>query len=273
MNIRMGEKIKSLRKARNLSQEALASQLGVSFQAVSKWENGASMPDVAMIPAIASFFRVSTDDLFDFNAMENEKRVMELCYAAAEIRSAEPAKAEAMLRQGLKQYPGNDIILNNLLYTMRGPERCQEVVDLCLLLAESTRHDDVKYDALRICAETYKEMGEYALCKATIARIPEIYFSKLELDAMLLEGEDMASSAQAQKNLSAETLVDMLLRLADYYEGMGNVEKARVQLKILCDVVDAMAPDVPLKEDNKGFCEYYGNEAREKARVRLKNLA
>ena len=59
--IKLGEKIKSLRKQKNISQEVLANYLGVSFQAVSKWENDSTMPDVTMIPALASFFGVSTD--------------------------------------------------------------------------------------------------------------------------------------------------------------------------------------------------------------------
>ncbi len=42
MNIKMGEKIRSLRKEKNISQEVLANFLGISFQAVSKWENGIS---------------------------------------------------------------------------------------------------------------------------------------------------------------------------------------------------------------------------------------
>lgn len=70
MSIRLGQKIKELRKARNISQEVLAQYLGVSFQAVSKWETETAMPDVALIPAIASFFGVSTDELFDYNRME-----------------------------------------------------------------------------------------------------------------------------------------------------------------------------------------------------------
>ena len=70
--MQLGEKIKSLRKQKNLSQEVLANYLGVSFQAVSKWESGTTMPDVMLIPAIASFFGVSTDELFDFNLFETE---------------------------------------------------------------------------------------------------------------------------------------------------------------------------------------------------------
>lgn len=272
MNIRLGEKIRSLRKARNISQEKLAQYLGVSFQAVSKWENGMTMPDVTMIPALASFFGVSTDELFDFNVLETEKRVMKICYEAADLRDEDPAGAEAMLREALRQYPGNDIILNNLLYTMRSPERSDEVIDICTVLIESTRNDDVKYDALRILAETYKERGEYALTKATIERIPEIYFTKLELDALLLEGEDMYDSAWRQKQMSAVTLIEMALRLADYYEAEGERENARTQLEIGLKVIEAFSNDVVHEEGSRTFYEYYGSETQEKINRRLEKL-
>ena len=178
MNIRLGEKIRSLRKQNNLSQEVLAQFLGVSFQAVSKWENGTTMPDVTMIPAIASFFNVSTDELFDFNRVEQEKKIQQLCWDAAQYRLADPNLAETMLRDALKQYPGNDVILNNLLYTMRSPERNNEVVTLCKSILEVTRDDEVKYDVLRILAETYADMDMPLLAKQTLERIPELYFSK-----------------------------------------------------------------------------------------------
>ena len=74
MEVNMGGKIRQLRKQKNISQEVMAQALGVSFQAVSKWETCAAMPDVAMIPAIASFFGVSTDELFDFNLIDQEKK-------------------------------------------------------------------------------------------------------------------------------------------------------------------------------------------------------
>ena len=59
MNIYFSENIKRLRKERELTQEALADFLGVSFQAVSKWERGESYPDIELLPTIADFFSVS----------------------------------------------------------------------------------------------------------------------------------------------------------------------------------------------------------------------
>lgn len=257
MNIRIGEKIKTLRKARNISQEVLAQYLGVSFQSVSKWETGSAMPDITTVPAIASFFNVSTDELFDFNVMEMENRVMELCYAAAEYRHSDPARSEQMLRDALKQYPGNDIILNNLLYTMQTPERNDEVVELCKALIESTKEDDVKYDALRILAKTYHAMGEYELTKATLQRIPEIYFSKTELDAKYLKGEDMFYSATIQKALSAEGLVTMLMRLGDYYEEKGETENAVCQLKLAADLLPLLKAHYENDEEYANFFKFF----------------
>ena len=59
----LGEKIRTLRKNAQLSQEALAEQLDVSRQAVSKWENDISCPDIALLPTMADYFGVTTDRL------------------------------------------------------------------------------------------------------------------------------------------------------------------------------------------------------------------
>lgn len=65
MNI--GNNIRSLRKQKNLTQEQVAEKLGVSYQAVSRWENNANTPDIALLPEIASVFGVSIDTLFAKN--------------------------------------------------------------------------------------------------------------------------------------------------------------------------------------------------------------
>jgi len=66
----LSERILSLRKEKGLTQEALAGQLGVSFQAVSKWENGQSCPDIALLPVLAVIFGVTVDSLFGRQVLE-----------------------------------------------------------------------------------------------------------------------------------------------------------------------------------------------------------
>jgi transcriptional regulator with XRE-family HTH domain len=262
--IKIGEKIKSLRKQKNISQEIFANYLGVSFQAVSKWENGNTMPDVTMIPAIASFFGVSTDELFDFNLFEIEKQVDVICCEAYKYRSTDAAKSEKILRDGLQRFPGNDIILNNLLYTLDYKKRANEVITLCKTLIESTKDDSVKYDACRILASCYRENGQNDLVKPTLELIPEIYFTKLELMASLLDGEDSYEAAQKQKNLSAEDLIDMLIITGTRLKEIGETEKANSQFRIAKKVMDAFSEDfIEDKWFKATIYEYTGDRRKE----------
>lgn len=64
----LNNKIKELRSARNMTQEAVAEHLGVSSQTVSKWERGLLSPDISLLPKIALLFRCSIDYLFDMDS-------------------------------------------------------------------------------------------------------------------------------------------------------------------------------------------------------------
>ena len=59
----IGSRIAQKRKTLGLTQEALAAQLGISSQAVSKWENDISAPDIALLPALAKALNCTTDEL------------------------------------------------------------------------------------------------------------------------------------------------------------------------------------------------------------------
>ena len=63
MELKIGENIKRLRKAKDISQEDFAKLLGVSSQSVSRWENGVCYPDMELLPALAQYFKLSVDEL------------------------------------------------------------------------------------------------------------------------------------------------------------------------------------------------------------------
>ena len=241
--IKLGEKIKHLRKQRDISQEVLADYLGVTFQAVSKWETGAAMPDIVLIPAIASFFGISTDELFDYNRLENEKKVNEICGEAMKYILSDRAKAEEMLREGLRRFPGNDVILICLLYVIDIPERADEVISLCKSLIESISDISIKYDVLRILADAYKTVGDSSRAKDTIEQIPEIYFSKLGVAAELLEGEDRFKAAMEHKSVAFGDLLKMYGILADHYAALGENDKAKTQLETALNIYEATEQD------------------------------
>lgn len=77
MNKNIGSNIKELRQKANMTQNMLAEKLGVSFQSVSRWETGATFPDITLLPHIASTFDVTIDNLFGINVNEVDKRMEE----------------------------------------------------------------------------------------------------------------------------------------------------------------------------------------------------
>ena len=105
MNITIGNKIKDLRQSRKLTQEELGKALGVSFQAVSKWENNIALPDIALVPTIARYFGVSIDELLDYSKNDIDQAVDEICSRAYKFRESDPATSRAILEEGLEQYP------------------------------------------------------------------------------------------------------------------------------------------------------------------------
>lgn len=72
---KVGNLIKKLRKDNNLTQKELADKLNVTFQAVSKWENGKSVPDIAQLRQISKLFSVDISDILDGEVKEKKKRI------------------------------------------------------------------------------------------------------------------------------------------------------------------------------------------------------
>lgn len=78
MKLNFGNQIRLNRRRMNLTQEQLAEKFGTSPQAISRWEIGATYPDIEMLPMIASFFETSVDALLGVTEEEKEKRCSEL---------------------------------------------------------------------------------------------------------------------------------------------------------------------------------------------------
>ena len=70
---RIGALIKDIRKKNNLSQSAFAKKYGVTYQAVSKWENGKNIPDLSIIKQICSDYNISLEELLDGTTKETIK--------------------------------------------------------------------------------------------------------------------------------------------------------------------------------------------------------
>ena len=123
MQLNIGTKIKELRRRDGRTQEALAEALGVTNQAVSRWESGGSYPDMEIVPAIANYFHVSIDELFGYQNDREEriKRVLEEAKHRIQLQGHVLEKdcgdyegIVQMLREASEEFPNEPEILSML---------------------------------------------------------------------------------------------------------------------------------------------------------------
>lgn len=124
MQLSLGIKIKELRRRDGRTQDHLAEALGVTAQAVSRWESGGSYPDMETIPAIANYFHVSIDELFGYHDTREQKIKTILDSASATIfkqanmyqgcLSKDFLEIVDMLRDASEEFPNEPSILLTL---------------------------------------------------------------------------------------------------------------------------------------------------------------
>lgn len=119
MNIKMGEKIQFLRKRDGRKQEDLANAIGVSPQAVSRWEANGGYPDMELIPAIANYFNISIDELFGYSKDREEKLKAILSKADKTIGENEDmTECVDMLRAAAEEFPSEPKVYMSLGFAL-----------------------------------------------------------------------------------------------------------------------------------------------------------
>jgi transcriptional regulator with XRE-family HTH domain len=261
MIIAIGNKIKQLRKLKGITQEQLADRIGISFQAVSKWENNTALPDITLVPALANIFGVSIDELFEYNLKQLQEKIKAICDEACIHRESNPKYARTIIENGLKSYPDNDILLNNLLYVLNYSEEPDATIRIASKLASETNDDSVKYDALRFLAYAYNAKGENDSAIAAIEQIPELYFTKLSEAAFILSGKAKFEAAEKQFWISFETLIQMCAKLSECYEADDKLEEAIAKLNCAIGFIDTLKYEQKIVEF-KNYIAYFNKEIK-----------
>ena len=168
MKLHIGEAIRQLRRQRDITQDKLAEYLNVSSQAVSKWETGLAYPDITLLPTIARFFGVTTDELFGCNRREDEERVEEILARYRELNKQGLLDENlAHLRTALTDFPGDHRVImacaSVLLYTWgaRGDrDALDEAMSKAELVLQDTTDDDIRYQTIQMLAYCYRDTGQ-----------------------------------------------------------------------------------------------------------------
>ena len=142
MTIRIGDNIKRLRTQRKVTQEQLAEALNVSSVAVSKWERGETMPDIALLPKLAYFFQVTIDELMSYDACAVELEIQEFLNVHA--KAAEEGRFGGLLTlsaDAYTRYPNDYRVMSCYMWDLAGGyadndpavllQHCDEIDSLC----------------------------------------------------------------------------------------------------------------------------------------------
>lgn len=113
MEIKLSSKLKSIRRSKNATQEQLAQHLGISSQAVSKWERDEGYPDITLLPKIAGYFHITVDELLGVDEIAKEERIDEITTVYNNIRHHVPLdpgwridEGIDLIRNALQELPG-----------------------------------------------------------------------------------------------------------------------------------------------------------------------
>ena len=124
MNFNIGAKIKAMRHSASMTQEQLADRLGVSPQAVSKWESGTNMPDIQILPELSVIFGVTIDSLFDMTDESKLERIGNMLEDVRFLTEDDFRNTEKYLKdcQGDEKLKGEATLLLAQLYNKRADE-------------------------------------------------------------------------------------------------------------------------------------------------------
>lgn len=101
----IGNQIKQLRLRRGITQETMAQHLGITPQAISKWERGAATPDISMLPEISAYFGVTIDALFALSDDTRMERIQNMIWDVRYIPQTDVDSAREFLLEKARREP------------------------------------------------------------------------------------------------------------------------------------------------------------------------
>lgn len=217
MNITLNDQLKLLRKNKGNTQEELASFLGVTVQAVSKWERGEGYPDIIFLPPLAAYYDVTVDDLLGVNEAAKEAKLEEYKKANSILFNQGKTKERVSLwREAKKEFPNNIEVIYFLMYALwaeSNEEHYEEIIEYGEKILEKSTDTRLRDGAIQMLCFTYmikdvekaKKYAEKASC---------ISCSRDILMPNLLKGEDRVKAYQTNIQNFADTISRSIIGIA-----------------------------------------------------------
>jgi len=274
MQLNLGQKIRELRRHHGRTQEALAEAIGVTSQAVSRWEANGGYPDIEMIPAIANYFGITIDELFGYQNDRDTKidRIIKKVDSFG-IKSRGDGEwideCLSILREGLAEFPQNEQLLITLADTLseagwrrhqewlyydeegfiqhsydihKGNEYWAESMKICEYLVANAADNATVTKAIHILVLLYRNVGENEKAVAYAQKMPELKNCRELLLSSATDGKEEAKYIgdfllQSARKI-AQQIVYGLITNKHHFESDMPIEKIKGAISLfhlICD--------------------------------------
>ncbi|MCH5188539.1 MAG: helix-turn-helix transcriptional regulator [Oscillospiraceae bacterium] len=250
----IGETIKRLRRERGITQEQLAERLNISAQAVSKWENGLSLPDISQLAPLAREFQVSADVLVGLGTDGTDiGDILEQAYRLPDVEKTYDA-----LQEALACYPNSPALLVNSLecgITLVCPEsggdynreRAEQIYKNCerqaRTLAEYSKNVNDIMRANMIMVILHSSYGNRAAamkCAEKFPCRPDMTWNKMMSYIANAEGnyKDEVDYCQEDIDLHVYNLASILTQQGLAYEKLERYSDAKNSFRAVFSLVE-----------------------------------
>ncbi len=219
MELMIGEKLKKLRRNKDLTQEEVAVHLGISFQAISKWERGDGYPDITMLPSLANYFGVSVDELIGMDEISSAKKLDEINQKWQKNRTLGKHEENVkLMRNALKFYPNNALLLIQLSASLERldgseAEKREYLKESIMIHEQILRYcDDSEVRGAALCniSDAYYRYGDYEKAVEYAEKLPNLYKTRETALVRILQDN-------AEKRKIAKSTIEPLAWLLSYH--------------------------------------------------------
>ncbi len=238
MSLPISNVIRRLRRERNITQEELAAAVRVTYQSVSRWENGQAYPDMELIPKIARYFDISTDVLFGTDDESVNKRLEEHYQKIKEVQN-DIEKFYQACKSAYDEFPkefsfGLWLCRCYIDYNIRPYDKhLEEIRSICKNILDNCTKEDYRIEAMSMIAVAEDEehidtwltiMPSWKSCKEVLLETRYSYHNNLE-----------KCNLQRQQNFR-----DFLGYIFYNCTGLYNLEDAATRFQLVLKLIDNM---------------------------------
>lgn len=212
--LNIGNCLKKLRLQNNLTQEQLAEIFDTSAQAISRWENGITYPDISMLPAIANYFGITLDELFSMSEIRNREKINAIFEQVHELETDKRTdEAIEILRKAIKIYPNNYGLISELAIALSDKDDItllNEAISLSEKVLQNSTSEKLRSTTRANLCLLYLKSGLHDKAAAFAKTFPHIWECREILSVYVTNADERTAVLQKSINTALTVICSLI---------------------------------------------------------------